>query len=90
MRTTLTVDDDLMKELKDAAHREGLPLKQLVNRALRRGLRALDEGAAAKPYRCPTFSMGVPAPGTIDLDKALAIAAELEDEETAREIELRK
>lgn len=90
MRTTLTIDDDLMQELKDAAHRKGLPLKQLVNRALRRGLRALDESGVAKPYRCPSFSMGVPSPGTIDLDKALAIAGELEDEGTARELELRK
>ena len=90
MRTTLTIDDDLMRELKDAAHREGLPLKQLVNRALRRGLRAMDKSGTTRPYRCPTFSMGVPSPGTIDLDKALAIAGELEDEETARELELRK
>jgi hypothetical protein len=90
VRTTLTIDDDLLNELKEVAHREGLPLKQLVNRALRRGLRALDESVAGKPYRCPTFSMGVAAPGTVDLDKALSIAAELEDEETARKLELRK
>jgi len=90
VRTTLTIDDDLMNELKEAAHREGLSFKQLVNRALRRGLRSSDDAGAGKPYRCPTFSMGIPAPGTVDLDRALSIAAELEDEETGRELELRK
>jgi hypothetical protein len=87
MRTTLTIDDDLMRELKEVAHREGVPLKLVVNRALRLGL-----AGAAKPkrrrYRCPTYSMG---PARIpSLDKAMAVAAALEDEEIARKLELRK
>lgn len=36
-------------------------------------------------YRCPTFRMGVPA-GFVNLDKALGLAAALEDRETARKL----
>jgi hypothetical protein len=86
VRTTLTIDDELMRELKEVAHREGVPLKLVVNRALRLGL------GAAKPqrrrYRSRTFGMG--AVRIPSLDKALAVAAALEDEEIARKLELRK
>jgi hypothetical protein len=87
VRTTLTIDDDLMRELKETAHREGLSFKQMVNRALRRGLRALEEPARRKRYRCPVFSMGVPR---AELDKALALADALEDQEIMRKLDLRK
>ncbi len=38
MRTTLTIDDDIMKALKQKAHDSGLPVKAVVNMALREGL----------------------------------------------------
>ncbi|MGM0575327.1 MAG: DUF2191 domain-containing protein [Myxococcota bacterium] len=88
MRTTLTVDDTVMRELRELAHRSGVPLKQVVNQALVRGLDALREPAEAEPYETPTYSMGearVP-----NLDKALALAATLEDEEIARKLTARK
>ena len=61
-------------------------MKQLLNGIIRRGLEA---PGAAEPYECPTFSMGHP-PSSVNLDKALQLAGELEDGETAREMELRK
>ena len=39
MRTTLTLDDDVAKELKAATRHGGRSLKEVVNEALRRGLR---------------------------------------------------
>ena len=78
MRTTLTIDDDLMRALKDVAHREGLPLKQVVNRTLRAGLAGTARPARRPKYRCPTFGLG--APRVPSLDKALALAGALEDE----------
>lgn len=87
MRTTLTIDDQLLAELKERAHREGVPLKQVVNQALRRGLQGQGQ-AKRKRYRATTFAMGHPA--VPDLDKSLAIAAALEDEEIARKLVLRK
>ncbi|MDZ7811368.1 MAG: type II toxin-antitoxin system VapB family antitoxin [Arhodomonas sp.] len=39
MRTTLTIEDRLAEELKRAAHSSGKSFKQIVNEALRAGLR---------------------------------------------------
>jgi hypothetical protein len=36
MRTTLTIDDDLMLRLKEEAHRRRLPFRDVVNAALRK------------------------------------------------------
>jgi hypothetical protein len=88
MRTTLVIDDYLMRELKEKAHRTGKPLKALVNEALRRGLSELDAPSQKKPYRGRTYSMGYPP--RLNLDKALEIAAALEDEEVVRKLTLRK
>lgn len=88
MRTTLTIDDDLMAALKERSHRQNVPLKQVVNQMLRRGLEADAQRTARKPFRAKTFAMGQPL--VPSLDKSLAIAAALEDEEIARKLALRK
>jgi hypothetical protein len=88
MRTTLTIDDHLMAELKERAHREGVPLKQIVNQTLRRGLDTNRQPDKRKPYRATTYAMGQPL--VPSLDKSLALAAALEDEEIARKLALRK
>jgi hypothetical protein len=86
MRTTVDIDLELLRRLRAEAHRRGIALKDVLNRALRRGLQ--DRPAAkAPPYRAPTFAMGAPLR---PLDKALALADALEDEEIARELALRK
>ena len=87
MRTTVDLDPHLLKRLRDEAHRRGVPLKELLTTVLRRGLDEQPRGRAR--YRCPTYAMGAPA-GELSLDKALRFAAELEDEETARKVKLRK
>jgi hypothetical protein len=78
MRTTLTIDDALLRQLRQKALDSGKPFKQVVNEALRAGL---NSPAVAKhePYRCPSFSMGQPR-WPVNLDKALALAEELDDE----------
>jgi hypothetical protein len=86
MRTTVDLDSDLLKRLRSEAHRRGLSVKELLHRVIRLGL---DVPGRSEPYQCPTFSMGTPA-GAIDLDKALSLAGALEDEETARELRMRK
>ena len=88
MRTTLTIDDRIAKALKAAAHRSGKPFKQIVNETLQAGL-AAREMPRPKPYRIKPVSMGGALPG-VDLTKALRLAAALEDDEIARELELRK
>lgn len=88
MRTTLTVEDDLMRELRELAHRKGLPLKRLIDRLLRVGIEHLDRSPRQEGYHPTTYQMGEPL--VPSLDKALQIAAALEDDETARKLNLRK
>lgn len=88
MRTTLTLDDQLAQELKEVAHKAGKPFKEVVNETLRKGLRS-KRTPAAKPYRLKTVSLGGVRPG-VNLDKALALADAIEDEEIARKLDLRK
>ena len=46
MRTTLTLDDRLFKELKTLAVETNAPFKEVVNRALRAGVDSLRGGGA--------------------------------------------
>lgn len=87
MRTTVRVDDELLEELKARAERENVSLTRLLNRTIRAGLRAA-EGRPARPlYREVTSEMGTPR---LAVTKALALAAALDDEETLRELAVRK
>lgn len=86
MRTTLTLDDRLFKELKTLAVETNAPFKEVVNRALRAGVDSLRGQAKGKPYRVKTYNMGPPLPG-VNLDKALALADALEDEERIRKMQ---
>ena len=88
MRTTLTLEDDLARALREEARRSGRPLKGIVNETLRVGL-AARRSPAARRYRLTPVSLGGVVPG-VDLDKALRLAEALEDEATARKLELRK
>jgi hypothetical protein len=85
MRTTVDIDPHLLRRLRDEAVREGIPFKDALNRALRRGFERAHTGT--EPYECPTFEMGTPLR---PLDKALALADVLEDEEVARKLSLRE
>jgi hypothetical protein len=88
MRTTVTLDDALFKELKKIAHRDGISMKLAVNRALQLGIANMERTPRRRTYRAPTFAMGEPK--VPSLDKSLALASALEDEEVARELALRK
>lgn len=88
MRSTVRIDDDLMSALKARAHAEHTSLTRMLNRILRLGLTHADADESEKPeYLQMTSDMGEPA---INLDKALGVAALLEDEEIIRKLELRK
>lgn len=86
MRTTVDIEPGLLRRLRAEAQRRGLSLGALLNRVLHRGLEQPPSGDLTA-YRCPTFAMGTPAHG---LDKALALADALGDEETVRELARRK
>jgi hypothetical protein len=85
MRTTVTLDDDVAAQLKRAARERGTSFKEVLNTSVRRGL----EGEArSRPYRLRARRLGA-QPG-VDLDRALALASELDDAETLRKLALRK
>jgi hypothetical protein len=89
MRTTLTLDEQIAKALKSAAHRTGKPFKQVVNETLRAGLAAGHASARPQPFRLKTVSLGG-VRGGLNLEKALRLAEALEDEELARKLAQRK
>lgn len=82
MRTTVTLHDDLFAKLKDDAHERGVSFKRAINDAVRAGLQP--GPSASEPYRIQPRNMGT-LPG-VNLDKALQLAAEMEDEATLREM----
>ncbi len=80
MRTTITLDADVEDLLKKVMRERGLSFKEAVNSSLRAALSSSPPGA---DYEFPTYDLGVPA---VDTVHALRLAADLEDEETAREM----
>ena len=50
MRTTVTLEPDVARALKEAARREGRPFKAVLNGAIRRGL-SPQAPQRAKPFR---------------------------------------
>jgi hypothetical protein len=87
MRTTVDIELPLLKRLRAEAQRRGISVKDLLQGMIRRGLE--ERPAQQRPYKAPSFAMGTPN-RSIDLDKALAMASGLEDEEIARELAVRK
>ena len=87
MRTTVTLDPDVAAKLKEEMRKKDISFKEALNSSVRRGL---DSGTSAggKPYKVRTAKMGA-RPG-VNLDKALQLAGELEDEEILRKMALRK
>ena len=76
MRTTLTIDDDVAATLERLRHSGDRSLKDLVNEALRRGLKELAMPARPRePFRTRSVSLGPSKLGDIvSISEALALA----------------
>jgi hypothetical protein len=85
MRTTVDLSPELLRRLRDMAHREGISFKQLINRVVQKGLEAR-KAPKERSRPLPVFSMGSPR-ADLPLDKALALAFGLEDEEQLRKLD---
>lgn len=77
MRTTLTLDPDVVKLLEDEQHRARKPFKQVVNDAIRRGLAPKSRPRAVAAYRVRPHVARL-SPG-IDRAGFNALADDLED-----------
>lgn len=85
MRTTIDLDPDVDVRLRAIAKERGVPLKVVINDALRV---VAHPAAAAQPYRMPTKALGSRA--ELNVDKALQLAAALEDDEITRKLDVGK
>jgi uracil-DNA glycosylase len=79
MRTTVTLDPDTEQMLRRRMKERRVSFKQALNDAVRAGLAPPDESE----FRTGTASMGRSA---VNLDKALQLVGELEDEELVRKM----
>ncbi len=78
MRTTVTLDPDTESVVRRLMEQRGISFKQALNDAIRAGA---DGSVAPREFRTTVRSLGVP---TVNLDRALQLVGELEDEEMLR------
>jgi hypothetical protein len=75
MRTTLTLDADVSVELEALRRKLGLSVKDAVNDALRRGLRAMAEGdKPGSTFVTQSVDLGLPRLPLDSVAEALATA----------------
>ena len=84
-RTTVTLDADVAELVRTAMAERHAGFKEVVNDALRRGLRRPSSSGGRR--RTPTFRMGASA---MPLDEALRFAGTLEDLALAERLSQRK
>lgn len=85
MRTTLTLEDDLARQLKEMARRTKRSFKEMVNETLQRGLRYSEK----PPMELPRFKVEAKACGFrhgVDVIKLNQLVDELEVEDFNREV----
>lgn len=79
MRTTLTIDDDVLDRARSIAGRLHTPFRRVVNEALRAGLQAVEKPARARPYQTQPHQLGLKAGRS--LDNIQELIAQIEGEE---------
>ena len=72
MRTTIRLDEQLLKELKQLAARSGKSLTKTIEEALRESLSRQRKSGEREPVRLVTFSGNGLLPG-VDLDDSAAL-----------------
>lgn len=76
MRTTVTLESDVEQIIRRRMRESGMSFKEALNDAIRRSVTA-----TATPFHTKTASMGR---STVNLDRALQVVSELEDDELIR------
>jgi hypothetical protein len=86
-RTTVRIDDDLMRQLKERALCKNMSVARLLNDALRAGLRVMAKPKRQNRFIQETHDMGPPL---IDLTHTNALLDEWDTEESIRKMSLGK
>jgi hypothetical protein len=76
MRTTLTLDDDVIDKAKAVAAKRCLSLRAVVNEALRIGLAEVEKPVPRRPYRTEPHAMGLRRGYNLDNIQELLVQAE--------------
>ena len=87
MRTTVTLDQDVERLIRDAMRERAISFKEALNEAARLGLRG-KEAKRTRKFAQKTFRMGEGQ--EFRWNKALTVADSIEDEELNRKLSLRK
>ena len=77
MRTTVTLDPDTVALVEQRMRERGVTFKQALNDAIRAGAAP----TPTVPFTTETADLGTPS---VNLDRALQVAADLEDDELIR------
>ena len=78
-RTTIRLDDDLIRTAKETAARTGRTLTAVIEDALRESLSRGPEGARRERVRLPTFRGEGLRPG-VDLDSSASLLELMEED----------
>jgi hypothetical protein len=87
VRTTVTLDPDVERLIKSAMRERSISFKEALNAAARAGL-STEKRLRTRKFAQQSFRMGESQ--EFRWDKALSVAAGLEDEELSRKLSLRK
>ena len=78
MRTTLTIEDDILDRARALADELHSPFRRIVNEALRAGLQEVEKPARARPYHTRPHKMGLKMGRS--LDNVQELIAQIEGE----------
>ncbi|MGD0013758.1 MAG: antitoxin [Bryobacteraceae bacterium] len=87
MRTTVTLDPDVERLIRDSMRERGIAFKEALNEAARAGL-LREKHRRTRRFVQKSFRLGEGQ--GFRWDKALALAEAMEDEELSRKLSLRK
>jgi hypothetical protein len=79
MRTTLSIDDDVLEKARSAAEKRRLPFRTVINEALRAGLKTMATPPDAVPYQTKPHKLGLKAGNNLDNIQELLAQIEGED-----------
>jgi hypothetical protein len=58
IRTTVTLDDDVVERLKEESRSRGVPFRALLNEAVRSGLLAMKSRVSSRPFKIKPINLG--------------------------------
>ena len=79
MRTTLSIDDDVIERARAVASKLNTPFKTIVNEALRAGLDQVEQPAKQQRYKTIPHKMGLRQGRNLDNIQELLAQVEGED-----------